>query len=82
MVIITPDRFDTIRLTIEHLRAQSARDRLEVVIVAPSAEEAEVDDQALAPFHGFHVVEVGGLRENKARAVQCWPGAGCLAEQQ
>jgi hypothetical protein len=61
VIIITPDCFGTIRRTIDHLRAQSVRDQLEVVIVAPSAENLEIDDQALAPFHGFQVVEVGHL---------------------
>ncbi len=61
VVIITPDRFDTIRRTIAHLRAQSVRDQLEVVIVAPSAEELEADDLELAPFHAVQVVEVGHL---------------------
>ena len=61
MVIITPDRFDTIRRAIAHLRAQSVRDQLEVVIVAPSAEELEADDLELAPFQSVQVVEVGHL---------------------
>ena len=61
VIIITPDCFATIRRTIEHLRAQSVRDQLEVVIVAPSAENLEIDEQALAPFCGSQVVEVGGL---------------------
>lgn len=61
MVIITPDRFDTIGRAIAHLRAQSVRDQLEVVIVAPSVDSLEVDDQALGPFHSFQIVEVGHL---------------------
>ena len=61
VVIITPDRFAAIRRAITHLRAQSVRDQLEVVIVAPSAEELEADDLELAPFHSVQVVEVGHL---------------------
>ncbi len=61
MIIITPDCFATIRRTTEHLRAQSVRDQLEVVIVAPSAEKLEADDLELAPFHSVQVVEAGHL---------------------
>ena len=40
VVIVTPDSYETIRKTVEHLRAQTVKDRLEIVIVAPSAEPA------------------------------------------
>ena len=58
VVIITPDRFAAIRRAITHLRAQSVRDQLEVVIVAPSAEELEADDLELAPFHSVQVLSL------------------------
>lgn len=38
VVLVTPDRYETIRQTIKHLRAQTVRDRLEVIIVAPSSQ--------------------------------------------
>lgn len=59
VIVITPDRYETIRQAVAHLRAQSVRDRLEIVIVAPLADKLEADDLALAPFHSFQVVEVG-----------------------
>ena len=36
VVIVTPDCYETIGKTMGYLRAQTARDRLEIVIVAPS----------------------------------------------
>ncbi|HEX5708076.1 MAG TPA: hypothetical protein VFX96_12315 [Pyrinomonadaceae bacterium] len=36
VLIVTPDDYRTIRKTVRHLGAQTARERLEVVIVAPS----------------------------------------------
>ena len=33
VVIVTPDGYETIRRTVEHLRAQTVKDRLELVIV-------------------------------------------------
>lgn len=59
VIVVTPDQYETIGRAVAHLRAQSVRDQLEVVIVAPSADKLETDDMALAPFHSFRVVEVG-----------------------
>src|SRR5262249_25604798 len=59
IVIVTPDRYDTIRQTVEHLRAQTVRDRLELVIVAPSASELAVSDSPIHDFFQVRVVAVG-----------------------
>jgi hypothetical protein len=37
VVIVALDGFESVREAIRHLRAQSARDRLEIIFVAPSA---------------------------------------------
>lgn len=62
VVIVTPDRYETIRKTMEHLRAQTVKDRLEIVIVAPSAEQLALGDSELNDFFQFRVVEVGEIR--------------------
>lgn len=59
VVLVTPDRFETIRETIRHLRAQPARDRMEIVIVAPSKDRLELDASALDGFAACQVVEMG-----------------------
>jgi len=41
IMLLTPDNFRTIRRTLAHLRAQTARDQLELVIVAPAAEPVD-----------------------------------------
>ena len=61
VVIVTPDRYETIRKTVEHLRAQTVKDRLELVIVAPSAAQLALDDSALKDFFQFRVVAVGEI---------------------
>src|SRR5262249_25451496 len=61
------DRYETIRKTIEHLREQTAADRLELIIVAPSAEQLALDDRELKPFCQSRVVEIGAI-ESIARA--------------
>jgi len=69
VVIVTPDRYETIRKAIRHLRAQTARDRLEVIIVAPSADKLGLDKAELKDFLQFYVVDVGPIRSTaKARA--------------
>ncbi|HEY0404994.1 MAG TPA: glycosyltransferase [Pyrinomonadaceae bacterium] len=69
VVVITPDRYATIRKTIRHLRAQKVCGSLEVVIVAPSAKELEMDESAMANFHRHKIVEVGPVSSTaRARA--------------
>ncbi|HWO41017.1 MAG TPA: glycosyltransferase [Candidatus Eisenbacteria bacterium] len=62
VVLVTPDHYDTIRKTIQCLRAQTAREQLELVIVAPSARELQLNRSELADFDCFQVVEVGPIR--------------------
>ena len=62
VVLVTPDRFDTIRKTVQHLRTQTVRDQLEIVIVAPSADRLELDASEPADFCQFHLVEVGEVK--------------------
>ncbi|HZR84538.1 MAG TPA: glycosyltransferase [Candidatus Binatia bacterium] len=59
VVIATPDGFETIRKTVHHLRVQTVSDRLELVIVAPSAERLELDPGELSAFCQARVVDVG-----------------------
>ncbi len=66
VVIVTPDHFGTIRETIEHLQAQTARELLEIIIVAPSEADLGLDESALSEFAQFRVVVVGQI-ESTAR---------------
>lgn len=69
VVLVTPDRFDTIRKTVQHLRTQTVRDQLEIVIVAPSAKGLNLDESHLKEFCQFRVVEVGAIKAvGRARA--------------
>lgn len=69
VVIVTPDRYETIRKTIQHLRSQKTRDQLEVVIVAPSKDELSLIEEEVIDFFQFRIVEVGPIDSTaKARA--------------
>jgi Glycosyl transferase family 2 len=59
VVILTPDRFGTISKTLTHLAVQNVAAQLEIVIVAPSARELELNETNLRDFHSFVVVETG-----------------------
>jgi hypothetical protein len=61
VVIATPDRYETIRKTVQHLRAQTVNDRLELVIVTPSVGQLELDDRELKDFAQCRIVEVGPI---------------------
>lgn len=74
VILVTPDRYETIRRTVAWLRAQTVRDRIEVVIVAPSRAGLELDEGELSAFQGFQVVEVGTVRSvaaGNAAGVRC-----------
>jgi glycosyltransferase involved in cell wall biosynthesis len=63
VVIATPDHYKTIRKTVGYLRAQTVREQLEVVIVAPtSADTLAISDTELCDFFQFRVVEVDEVR--------------------
>ena len=70
-VILPTDTLDTIRRTLEHLVVQSARDRMELVIVTPSEESLGLPDDVREAFVAVQIVEVGSdamLLLNRARA--------------
>jgi hypothetical protein len=56
---VTPDHYETIHETVRCLVAQTVRERLEVVIVAPSAGSLGMDARELRGFAGSVVVEIG-----------------------
>jgi hypothetical protein len=95
IIMVTPDRLETLRQTLTHLRAQTVADQLEVIIVAPSETGLELNASALKPFYGYRVVEgdplrssaearVAGIRAATAPVVvftedHCFPARGWAA---
>jgi hypothetical protein len=62
VVLVTPDRYDNVRKTMEYLRAQTVANQLEIVIVAPSAATLNFDAADLTAFGRVRVVEVGEIK--------------------
>jgi hypothetical protein len=67
-VVLVTERFATISRTVDHLLAQTAADRLELVIVAPDAEALGVDARVGAGLHSLRVVEAAAFPLARARA--------------
>src|SRR5688500_17795973 len=62
VILVTPGRFSIVACTVEHMRAQTVRDRLEIVIVAPSREQLQLDERKLDGFCRIQVIEAGKLK--------------------
>lgn len=62
VVVVSLDSYERIRQTMAALRVQTARRRLEIVIVAPSKQGLNLDEANLQEFLSFQVVEVGPIR--------------------
>ncbi len=89
VVLVTPDRYERLRETIQHLRKQTVSARLEIVIAAPSLANLNADERDLSDFASFRFVETGpilntgepravGARAARAPIVafgedHCWP---------
>ena len=68
VILPTPDTFETIRRTVDALRAQSIADRLELVIVAPAV-DLPVEPVAVEGFASVQVVGVGKITSSNAARV-------------
>jgi hypothetical protein len=61
VILATPDTFATVEETVRHLRQQTVRDRIEIVLVAPSSAALALPDGALDGFGWSRVVEAGPI---------------------
>jgi GT2 family glycosyltransferase len=62
VVIVTPDCYETIGKTINHLRSQTVRDQLELIIVGPRAALSDNRRAEVECFGATRVVEIDPLR--------------------
>src|SRR3954464_7147938 len=61
VVLITPDSFETVRRTVECVVAQTVRERIELVIIAPTAARIAIDRALVAPLAGVQLVTLDSL---------------------
>jgi hypothetical protein len=74
IVLATPDCYETIRRTVRYLRAQTVKDRLEIVIVAPSVAALNLQKSELADFFQVRIVEAGSVGSIGDSTSQCARG--------
>jgi hypothetical protein len=65
--LVTREGYKTVRKTIGFLKRQTALDRLELILVAPSRQVLQLDEEDVAAFRWLQVVEVGQF-ENSGQA--------------
>jgi hypothetical protein len=63
VILVTPDKYQTIRKTIRALCAQTVAHRLEIIILTPQREGLEIDEEELRVFGAWQVIEVGPIRK-------------------
>jgi glycosyl transferase family 2 len=68
VVVITPDRFETISTVLRHTHAQSVKEELEIVIVAPTVEVIPLDAPTMQGFNSVRVVPFGAVASSTAAA--------------
>lgn len=61
VVVVAPYGFEPMARLIRYLAEQTVRERIEIVIVAPSLLELQLDERAVACFGGHQVLEVGPI---------------------
>lgn len=61
IILATPDCYETIRKTIRHLRTQTVKHLLEIIIVAPSTSSLRPDESELREFLRVRIVEAGSM---------------------
>jgi hypothetical protein len=73
LLYVPGSRYDTVRATINSLRAQTARACLEVLLLAPDAGVVQLDDEVVREFcrvRVIHVGEVGSRAQAMAEGVR------------
>ncbi|MBI2470086.1 MAG: hypothetical protein HYV59_02415 [Planctomycetes bacterium] len=61
VILITPDNIDTIYTTIQALKRQTARDRLELVIICPLNKDLRLANSDVEGFAGYQILEMGEI---------------------
>lgn len=59
LIMITDGHYDVCRRAMSYLRAQTVVGQIEMILVCPSKEIMQIDDDALDPFHSAQIIEIG-----------------------
>ena len=61
VLLVTIDHFDSLARTIARMRAQTIKDRIEIVVVAPRSASVKLDAATLSDFWGYQLVKVDSV---------------------
>ncbi len=61
VIIITPDRYDTIRKTVGYIQKQTVRNRIELIIIGPAEAAVVPDDSVGSSLYDCRVVEIPSI---------------------
>jgi len=62
VILATPGRFDSIQNTVRCLRDQSIKEGIELIIVTPSSECFDIDENDISDFFGYKIVEMPDMK--------------------
>lgn len=74
VIVVIPDSYDTVRELMRALRAQTVRELMELVIVAPALNAVTSGITDLDAFGGWRIVELGAMRSvahAKLEGIRC-----------
>ena len=60
-IVVVPDRYQTVQLTMSHLKKQTVAKQIEVILVVPSRQQSQVGESDLSCFHSWYVIEIGKI---------------------
>lgn len=61
VILITPDTYETIQKTIQTIRLQENKDRIEVIIVGTTLAQMNPDEKELQDFAHYEIIEAGKI---------------------
>jgi len=67
VILITPDNYETVRQTMTSLQQQTAKSRIEILLVAPSRQSLGEDEAVFDGFGAYQILENGPI-DSIARA--------------
>lgn len=64
VILVTPDSYQTVRMTVRHLLAQTVARQIELVLVTPTVADLHPDPDELTGFGAVRFVELGRLGDS------------------
>jgi len=61
VIAITMDCYESLRMTVRHLAAQTIHRQIELLISGPSPQQLQLDERDMEPFHSFQLIDLGAI---------------------